>query len=275
VVDDNSTNRKLLRLLLGAWGARCAEVDNAESAIHLLRTAAVTDDPYRLVLLDYHMPGKDGVALSHEVHALLGEETPPMVLLTSHSERPSRPELDDMGIAACMFKPLRKQSLFECLREVIGPARQSPRGPLAGELPTRESAMSGMGALRVLVAEDNIVNQKVALLHLKRLGVHAEVAPDGRAAVAAVERCHYDIVFMDCQMPELDGFAATRLIREHEARSGHPRLPIVAMTAGAVMGDRENCLAAGMDDYMSKPVRWEELRAIIHRHLPHLAPAVA
>jgi CheY-like chemotaxis protein len=143
-----------------------------------------------------------------------------------------------------------------------------PSGPSSSPSPVFSPA-------RILVAEDNIVNQKVALLHLQRLGYKADVAADGRAAIAAVGLQPYDLVFMDCQMPEIDGYEATRRIRARETSGDRPRLPIVAMTAGALAGDREACLSAGMDDYIAKPVRQDELREILHRHLPAHLRAVA
>jgi CheY-like chemotaxis protein len=203
------------------------------------------------------------------------------VLLTAHSERPARSELEKRGIAACLVKPLRKKALHECLLEVMGAPAPSPLAAPAAredtappsELPAALSPVFSVA--RILVAEDNIVNQKVALLHLQRLGYKADVVADGRAAIAAVRQQPYDLVFMDCQMPEIDGYEATRQIRARESNGGTPRLPIVAMTAGALAGDREACLSAGMDDYIAKPVRQDELRQILQRHLPAHLRAVA
>jgi CheY-like chemotaxis protein len=145
------------------------------------------------------------------------------------------------------------------------PAAPEEMAPLPGPPATPSLEFS---PARILVAEDNVVNQKVALLHLQRLGYKADVVADGRAAIAAVRQQPYDLVFMDCQMPEIDGFEATRQIRAREIEGGAPRLPIVAMTAGALAGDREACLSGGMDDYIAKPVRQDELRQILQRHLP-------
>jgi two-component system, sensor histidine kinase and response regulator len=273
VVDDSATNRKLLDRLLHAWSAEVVEAIDGPAALASMCNAAAARRPFQLILLDYHMPGMNGLTLAREIHNQCRGHTVPMVLLTSHGDRPSRSELESLGIAACLAKPIRKQVLLETLLSVAG----GPASPsLAEDFPAApcKNGQPDGSRLHVLVAEDNIVNQKVALLNLKRLGYHAEVAADGRAAVDAVRRQHFDIVFMDCQMPELDGFAATRLIREREARTGGPRLPIIAMTAGAVRGDRENCLAAGMDDYLTKPVRWEDLPSIIQRHLPNLLPSL-
>jgi two-component system, sensor histidine kinase and response regulator len=273
VVDDSATNRKLLDRLLHAWSAEVVDAVDGPSALTCIRDAAAAQRPFQLILLDYHMPAMNGLTVAREIQSQCLGSRMPTVLLTSHGDRPSRGELEALGIAACLGKPVRKQQLLETLLSVVGlPASaHSPEDPSPV---VRKVGGPEQSRPRVLVAEDNIVNQKVALLHLKRLGYQAEVAADGRAAVDALLRKPFDIVFMDCQMPELDGFAATRLIREREARAGSPRLPIIAMTAGAVMGDRENCLAAGMDDYLAKPVRWEDLPTIIQRHLPNLVPAL-
>ena len=151
----------------------------------------------------------------------------------------------------------------------VGPAETAPQVVLPAAL------SPAISAAHILVAEDNVVNQKVSLLHLQRLGYRADVVVDGRAAVAAVQRQPYDLVFMDCQMPEIDGYEATRQIRAWEKDRGGARLPIIAMTAGALIGDREACLFAGMDDYIAKPVRQDELRQVILRHLPsHLRAVV-
>jgi signal transduction histidine kinase/AmiR/NasT family two-component response regulator len=274
VVDDSATNRKLLDHLLVAWSARCVQTADGATALAALQEAVDARDRFDLVLLDFHMPEMNGLALATAISKRWSEGAPPLVLLTSQGDRPARADLDRFGIRACLAKPLGKNALFETLVSVLGPSRVGPARASTDAVPG-EAAASAEPRARILVAEDNPVNQKVALLHLRRLGYQAEIAEDGRAALAALARQTFDIVFMDCQMPELDGFAATRLIREREARSGGRRMPIVAMTAGAVMGDRENCLAAGMDDYVTKPVRWEDLPSIIQRHLPHPAPANA
>jgi CheY-like chemotaxis protein len=227
------------------------------------------------------MPEMDGYALAQEIRRVPELAAARLVLLTAHSERPARSELEARGIAACLVKPLRKKALHECLLEVIGGATPSTSAASAalGETAAPSGPPTAMSvvisAARILVVEDNIVNQKVALLHLQRLGYKADVAADGRAAIAAVRQQPYDLVFMDCQMPEIDGYEATRQIRARETSDGSSRLPIVAMTAGALAGDREACLAAGMDDYIAKPVRQDELRQILLHHLPPHLRAVA
>jgi CheY-like chemotaxis protein len=287
IVDHNATNRKFLRHLLGAWGVDLQQASTAADALRTLGEAAAAGRPFQLVLLDSHMPEMDGYTLAQEIRRLPELAAARLVLLTAHSERPVRSELEKRGIAACLVKPLRKKALRECLLEVMGAVASSPLvAPVASGGPgvSEETALPivppatlplAFSAARILVAEDNIVNQKVALLHLQRLGYQADVVADGRAAVAAMRQQPYDLVFMDCQMPEIDGYEATRQIRAWEISGGAHRLPIVAMTAGALAGDREACLSAGMDDYIAKPVRQDELRQILQRHLPAHLRAVA
>jgi CheY-like chemotaxis protein len=270
LVDDNATNRKFLDHLLKAWGMDLHQASTGAEALRVLGEAAA-DRPFHLVLLDSHMPEMDGYTLAREIRRMPALAAVRLVLLTAHSERPLRSELQERGIAACLVKPLRKKALHECLLEVMGPA--SAATPAVPGMPATLSPE--FSPARILVAEDNVVNQKVALLHLQRLGYKADVVADGRAAVAAVQQQPYDLVFMDCQMPEIDGYAATRQIRAREKQAGAARLAIVAMTAGALAGDREACLSAGMDDYISKPVRQDELRQILQRHLPAHLRAVA
>jgi CheY-like chemotaxis protein len=278
LVDDNATNRKFLGHLLSAWGVDLHQASTGADALRTLGEAAAADRPFQLVLLDSHMPEMDGYTLAQEIRRVPELAALRLVLLTAHSERPAHSEMEPRGIAACLVKPLRKKALHECLLEVMGaavpaaPAAPEKTAPPPGPPPVPALALS---SARILVAEDNVVNQKVALLHLQRLGYKADVAADGRAAIAAVGQQPYDLVFMDCQMPEIDGYEATRQIRARETSGGAPRLPIVAMTAGALAGDREACLAAGMDDYIAKPVRQDELRQILQRHLPAHLRAVA
>jgi signal transduction histidine kinase/PleD family two-component response regulator len=286
VVDDCATNRKLVRHLVEAWSGTVEETNNACDVADILAAASASGRPFKLVLLDFQMPDKDGVTLAAEIHRNAGNQGPLLVLLTSQGDRPDRNRLREAGIRACLFKPLRKQQFSECLVAILSaqsfeahlaeippsppstpsPAQARPRNPSPAT-----ATSPAVSPLKVLVAEDNPVNQKVALLHLQRLGLHADIARDGREAIQAFSSKPYDIIFMDCQMPDIDGLEATRQIRQFEAGSGR-RLPIVAMTAGTVLGVREECLAAGMDDYVAKPVRWADLLAVVQRHLPHFQP---
>ena len=265
VVDDNATNRKFLAHLLGAWGAPFSQASSAADAFGLITAAAAEGRGFELVLLDYQMPHEDGLSLARRVSATLGPKAPRMVLLTSHGDQPGSAEYQPAGISSCLFKPLRRQSLLECLVAAVGRARPAPPA----------IAPAAHGRVRILVAEDHHVNQKVAQLALRRMGFAITVVANGRDALQTARAGEHDVIFMDCQMPEMDGFVATRAIREHEAATGARRTPIIAMTAGAVQADRDNCLAAGMDDYLAKPVRWETIPALLRRHLPDLLSASA
>ena len=263
IVDDNATNRKFLAHLLGAWGAPFAEASGADEAFQQVTDALATKRPFELVLLDYQMPDQDGLSLAGRLSGILGPKAPRMVLLTSHGDQPASAEYQAAGISSCLFKPLRRQSLLDCLVHTVG-------RPLPGRAPV--AASPAHAGIHILVAEDHPVNQKVAQLALRRLGFEITLVSHGREALEAARTGAYDVIFMDCQMPEMDGFVATRAIREHEAVSGAERTPIIAMTAGAVQADRDNCLAAGMDDYLAKPVKWEAIPGLLRRHLPDLLP---
>jgi signal transduction histidine kinase len=263
IVDDNATNRKFLAHLLGAWGAPFTEASCAEEAFQQVSAALTTGRPFELVLLDYQMPAEDGLSLARRISRALGARAPRMVLLTSHGDQPACAEYQPTGISACLFKPLRRQPLLDCLVDAVG--RPSPIRP-------HRVASPAHAGIRILVAEDHVVNQKVAQLALRRMGFEITLVANGRLALEAARTGAFDLIFMDCQMPEMDGFLATREIRRHEAEAGARRTPIVAMTAGAVQADRDNCLAAGMDDYLAKPVKWEAIPALLRRHLPELLP---
>ncbi len=271
VVDDNATNRKLLLRLLGAWGLAVTEAADGPSTLACLRRAADNHTPFDLVLLDYQMPGMDGLALAAAIQSLDAiVPTPSLVMLTSHGERIHGPALARHGLAACQLKPLHPSALHECLAGVLG--RHTP-APFPSQSPTREL----LPALRILVAEDDAVNCKVIQLQLRRLGFSADFAGDGHQAIAALRNESYDLVFMDSCMPLLDGLEATRRIRTLQA-SADPALParlvIIAMTANVMPSDRADCLAAGMDDYIAKPVTLATLQSVLLRHFHDRPTAV-
>ena len=247
VVDDNATNREILRRQLTAWGMHVE--DHADGAAGL--AAVDAGGAYDVVLLDMHMPGMDGVELARGLRARESTRDLPLLLLTSLGGRPS--EGDALGLLH-LTKPVKAAALRTVVAAALGGSAAPSRAEPA-PVPQRH--------LRVLVAEDNVVNQRVALLMLERLGYRADVAANGLEAVQAVTRTPYDVVLMDVQMPELDGIGATERLRTSLPPGRQPR--IIAMTAGALAEDRERCLAAGMDDFLSKPVRREELAAALSR----------
>ncbi|HEY7491581.1 MAG TPA: response regulator [Candidatus Tectomicrobia bacterium] len=263
-VDDNATNRLLLERQLGAWGMQVDCMVDGYTALARLQAAHRNGTPYALAILDFHMPGMNGLELARAIKADPLLRSLRLVLLSSIGQRGDGAEARQVGIAAYLTKPIRQSQLYDCLTTVMG----MPADPPAVPLVTRHSLVETQSQwrARVLVAEDNMVNQKVAVRMLEKLGCRVDVVANGCEAIAALTHITYDLVFMDCQMPEMDGFEATAAIRAREAQTGG-HLPIIAMTANAMQGDQERCLAAGMDDYVPKPVKSEELATILHKWL--------
>jgi PAS domain S-box-containing protein len=268
IVDDNATNRKILSHQVGSWGMIHHEADSGARALELLRAAAAQGAAYDLAILDLMMPEMDGFELARKIKSDPGTAPVNLVMLTSFGERGHGAAAREAGVAAYLTKPVRQSQLFDCLANVISAANTPPALTLSGspaKLVTRhilkESRM--MSPKRILLAEDNVVNQKVALRQLLKLGYRADAVANGCEALEALARIPYDLVLMDCQMSEMDGYEATAEIRRREGSTKHTF--IVAMTANALAGDRAKCLAAGMDDYVSKPVRPEELGIVLKR----------
>ncbi|MDG4555501.1 MAG: response regulator [Candidatus Competibacter sp.] len=266
LVDDNATNREILQRQTMAWGLVSDQAENGVQALARLRDATRVGEHYDLALLDVRMPGMDGLDLAGKIRAdptLAGLK---LVLLSSNgldARTEQTAQADIQGVQGVLYKPVRQADLYKILCRLLIPAVDPNSQPPA--LPTmRLPRFVG----RILVVEDNPVNQEMALTILNMLGCQGEVAANGQEAVEAVARAAYDLILMDCQMPVLDGFAATAAIRRWEHAQGRPRLPIVALTANIVKGFREQCLAEGMDDYLSKPFTQEQLAAMLDRWLP-------
>ena len=262
VVDDNATNRSILRHQLAAWGMHADEVEDGPSALERLRAGAGRGEGYQLALVDHQMPGMDGMELTRAIKADPALASLPVVMLTSlgsRAEAVSWPE----GISGWLTKPVRQSRLLDCVMNALGEGARAPaprhRGPDLKEVEVRFRH-------RILVAEDNVVNQKVAVRMLEKLGCRVDVAADGKEALEALRLVPYALVLMDCQMPEMDGYEATAAIRGAERVTGS-HIPIIAMTAHAMEGDREKCLEAGMDDYIAKPVSLEGLGKVLGRWL--------
>jgi two-component system sensor histidine kinase/response regulator len=257
VVDDNATNREILSQQLRHWEMNVAAVENGARALAELRQHAGAPSAFDVAILDMKMPGMDGLTLARIVRADPALEPVKLVLLTSFGQRGHGAEATRIGVSGYLTKPVDEADLHDCLAEVLAVA------PDRQHLVTRHSLREARApqSATLLVAEDNEVNQKVAVRILERLGYRVEVADNGEEALRACERQHYDAVLMDGQMPGMDGYEATRRIRQLEADARHT--PIIAMTASAMKGDRERCLAAGMDDYVSKPVTPETLEAVL------------
>jgi len=265
VLDDNSTNRKILQHQLYDWRMRDGSggVINGLEALAALWQAAAADDPYDLVLLDMEMPGMDGLTFARQVKADPTTAATRLILLTSVCGRVDPADIREAGIDAYLIKPVKMQQLRQTILRVVSGLAGAEPPPRRVVPDSRVNSVPDGGRLRILLAEDNIVSQKVALLQLRKLGHAVDTAANGLEVLGALERVRYDVILMDCQMPAMDGFEATRQIRQRSF--GSKTVPIIAMTANAMRGDRESCLAVGMNDFVSKPVRLEELAAALDR----------
>jgi two-component system sensor histidine kinase/response regulator len=292
IVDDNVTNRQILAHQIKTWGIRQESVGGGLEALQALRSAAADGTPFKLVLLDMQMPEMDGIALARAIKSDPHIASTRLVMLTSLGNKATAEEMRGAGLDACLTKPVKQSRLFDCIADVMSrpdaafrPGAVSPEhiahpvSPLlaaetsngGGRRTANEQAgLNGARSrtrARVLLAEDNSVNQRVAVGQLKKLGYSADVASNGAEVLEALQRIPYDVILMDCQMPEMDGYEASRRIRGRKAGSASSmhRPYIVALTAHAMKGDSEKCLAAGMDDYLAKPVQPSALMAALER----------
>jgi two-component system sensor histidine kinase/response regulator len=273
VVDDNATNRKVLMRQLSLCGIEVVCAGSAEDALEALRRAAAAQQPFEVALLDHQMPKCDGATLGGMINGDAQLKTTRLVLLTSSGQRGDSKRFAELGFAGYLLKPVTRRDLIDCLSMVLGVRAESWQ-LRSQSIVTRHvlRAQRGASDCRILLAEDNPVNQKVACRAVEKLGYKVDVANNGRAAVEAWASGRYDLVLMDCQMPVMDGYAATRLIRAREA-GGDKHTPVVALTAHAIKGADDECFEAGMDDYLTKPIDREVLRQCLERWLRH-APAL-
>ncbi len=266
-VDDNDTNRAILHHLFSSWEMREQQAASAVDALSIIHADAARGKMFDLAVLDMHMPNMDGLELAREIKKDPRFASIRLVMLTSMDRQEDPEALRETGVDAYLTKPVKQSQLFDCLSMVMSSdieTREIKSGLIAlNAQPVETVPKPATAAMRILIAEDNPVNQKVALFQLQKLGYLADVVDNGRQALEALARNHYDVVFMDCQMPELDGYETTRDLRAIEADNRHTW--IIAMTANSLEGDREKCLKAGMDDYVSKPVKPEILQAAINR----------
>jgi GAF domain-containing protein/CheY-like chemotaxis protein len=260
VVDDNATNRRILALQAGQWGMVVHDSADPAEALQRLR-----HEPFDLAIVDMHMPGMDGTTLARRIRA--AGHALPLVLFSSLGRR----EAGDGPFAATLAKPLHQSQLLDTLVALLGSdaaAGVTPRPATPAAGPRIDPGMAQRHPLRILMAEDNVVNQKLALRLLQQMGYRADVASNGIEAIECIERQPYDVVLMDVQMPEMDGLEASRRITQRWTADRRPR--IVAMTANAMAGDREECIAAGMDDYVTKPIRVDALVAALSQVAPRI-----
>jgi two-component system, sensor histidine kinase and response regulator len=272
IVDDNETNREIVHHQILSWKMRNGSAQSGSEALKMLEKAAAAGDPYEIAVLDMQMPEMDGLTLARAIKANPAIASTQLIMLTSLGYLPEESRWREAGIAAYLVKPVKESRLYDALVTVL---RGSPKA--ARIIPKTFSSAAERPFARILIAEDNTVNQKVALRQLQKLGYAADAVANGLEVLEAVKRIPYDLILMDCQMPELDGYEATRMLRSEEKKhSGEKkRHYIVAMTANALSGDREECLRAGMDDYISKPVRLNELESAIARGLENIQKASA
>ncbi|MGC8659290.1 MAG: response regulator [Desulfomonilaceae bacterium] len=265
-VDDSATNRRLLEAYLGSFGCRFDIVDGGPAALEELRNAAVSGDPYEIVILDMQMPGMDGETLGETIKddPLIRDAL--LIMMTSLSRRGDAKRLEKKGFAGYLTKPVRQRQLRDCILMTIGQS-QAERSIGKRRIVTRHTiAELKRRRLKILVVEDNYANQKLSVSLLEKLGHEAFVASNGLEALDALKKQTYDLVLMDVQMPVMDGLEATRIIRQGSAGILDPMVPVIAMTAHAMKGSMETCLQAGMSDYISKPIQARDLVEILERY---------
>jgi two-component system, sensor histidine kinase and response regulator len=271
VVDDNRTNRRILEGLLQHWEMNSTTVSSGEEALVEIASSTAANTPYRLILTDMHMPKMDGFDLVKNINCQVHPIATTIMMLTSGGQRGDAARCGELGIAAYLVKPVRQAELRQAIARVLAPIAPAEPAPML----TRDSLLRELGpahSLRILLAEDNPINQKLALRLLEKRGHRVAVVANGKEALTALALSSYDLVFMDIQMPEMDGLEATHAIRERELLTGH-RQPIIAMTALAMKGDRERCLHAGMDGYLSKPLRQQELDEVLRTCTRSIVPS--
>jgi two-component system, sensor histidine kinase and response regulator len=265
VVDDNRTNRRILEGMLKRWEMKVTQVEGGAEALAQLSAAREAGEPYTLILTDMHMPKMDGFELVEQIRQRPELSAATIMMLTSAGHRGDAARCQELGVAAYLLKPIRQSELREAIARVLGAREHTGPIPLITRYSLHD-AREPTAVLRVLLAEDNAVNQRLAVRMLEKRGHRVVVAGNGREVLEALEKGSFDLVLMDVQMPEMDGFEATTAIREQEKSSG-THLPVIALTAHAMKGDRERCLAAGMDAYLSKPIRPQELDDILDGYL--------
>jgi CheY-like chemotaxis protein len=280
VVDENNVNRRLLSLLLASWKCRHRSAPSSQSALDLLRTAARKGDPFRIALLDMGLPGMNGEALGTAVKQDPELKDTLLIMMTGLGRRGDAARLEAIGFSGYLTKPIKQSLLHDCLTTVCGESRQTGAAP-GPRIVTRHSIAEGKRRkIRILVVEESAVNRKLVLGILAKLGYRADVACDGLDALKMLEATPYDLVLMDCRMPRMDGFEATREVRKRENQkissrgsSGAcptvipSRTPIIAMTGSLTAQARKKCIAAGMDDYITKPVAPDAVAGVIDKWL--------
>ncbi|OQX96426.1 hypothetical protein B6I21_01075 [candidate division KSB1 bacterium 4572_119] len=264
VVDHNATNRHVLKSILSSWECKSDVVPDAGRAIEKMSSAAKNNEPFNIAILDKHLPDMDGEALGEKIlkDEYLAETK--IILMTSIANRNEKKRLEENGFKSYLTKPIKQSQLYNCLMTLIGQKQMGVSASQGDKTPGRISD-SKLGTVKILLVEDNVINQKVALKMLEKMGCTTDAALNGKEAIKLLEKNDYSLVLMDVQMPEMDGFEATKIIRSHKSNVKNHKIPIIAMTAHAMKGDRERCMNIGMDDYVPKPIKPVELATALNR----------
>jgi CheY-like chemotaxis protein len=263
VVDDSATNRRILDEILRSWEMRPTVLDSGTAALEELRRAAAADQAYPLVLIDALMPGMDGFALAEHIHREPNLAGAAVMMLTSVGHQADARRCRELGLACYLIKPIKPSELLAAIQEALATAR--PISP--GQATSAKSSVPAGAGLRILLAEDNPVNQRVAARLLEKQGHAVTIASNGRKALDWLQRQRFDLVLLDVQMPEMDGLEVVAVVRQNEQGTAR-HLPVIALTAHAMRGDRERFLEAGMDGYLAKPIDVVELRETIAQLAP-------
>lgn len=275
IVDSNTMNREILKSQVRDWGMTIDEVDNATAALARIRKQARAGQPYQIILIDAQLPNTNGKLLGQQIKANAEFSNIPLILMMPPGIPSQKQQLQNLGFSGCLVKPIRQSHLFNCLMEMMNLGVEIQATAKAPEDSVIEDpeVLAKLQKLRILLVDDSSINQKVTLNQLSTLGCSADVAANGQEALHLIEKIQYDLILMDCQMPVMDGYEATRCIRAQKSNNRH--LPIIAMTANAMKEDRERCLAIGMSDYLSKPIRKHELlHKIVYWGLESVVEAV-
>lgn len=279
VVDETASNRQILHQHLQQWQIQADIASSAPEAMTIIQNASRSGVPYPLIIIDIDLPDTDGLSLAQSIKGEPQFADTRIIMLTTLLNRLNTTTMKATGISACLVKPLRQSRLLECLADVMSPSGAASARPMEADPGTSSRVPIGTVTrnVRVLLAEDNVVNQRIALKQLKKLGFSADSVSNGNEVLAALQRVPYDIIIMDCQMPEMDGYEVTRRIRQSGSDSYiHLKSApyIIALTANAMQGDREHCLSLGMNDYLTKPLHLRDLEAVLHRALLRSSPTM-